>query len=114
GGVLIGWNVLGTIVGTAALFGSHKLSAMILSGAGRSPAAVIPTVAGLLALHGVLTGGLAVVFVIGHCLLLWRLYLEHGGRLEPVTEGSEFASRGALSRWPARLIVGGALAAAVT
>src|SRR5439155_2197348 len=114
GTALIGWNVLGLLVGAMTLAGFHRLAAMILSGAGRSPTAVIPTVAGLLALQGVLTGGLAVVFVIGHCLLLWRLYLERGGRLEPVTEGSEFSARGALSRWPARLIVGGALAAAVT
>src|SRR5438445_13673427 len=88
---------------------------MILSGAGRSPTAVIPTVAGLLALHGVLTGGRAVAFVIGHCLLLWRLYLEHGGRVEPVAEMIEPPpqTRG-FSPGIIRVIVGGSLAAAVT
>jgi glycerophosphoryl diester phosphodiesterase len=113
GAVLIGWNVLGTVVGSVALFGFHQLSAMILSGAGRSPGAVIPTVAGLLAVHGVLTGGLAVAFVIGHCLLLWRLYLEHGGRLEPVAKANEPPQSNRLSRWIVRLIVGGSLVAAV-
>lgn len=114
GAVLIGWNVLGAIVGAGVLFGFHKLSAMALSGAGRSPTAVIPAVAGLLTLHGILSGGLAVAFVIGHCLLLWWLYLEHGGRLEPVAEVIEpVPPTRAFSRWTVRLIVGGSLAAAV-
>jgi glycerophosphoryl diester phosphodiesterase len=113
GTVLIGWNLLGAVVGTVALFGFHLFSAMALSGVGRSPAAVIPAVAGLLALHGVLTGGLEVAFVIGHCLLLWRLYLEYGGRLEPVAEVIEPVQvTPGCSRWTVRLFVGGSLAVA--
>jgi len=114
GAVLIGWNILGAVVGSLVLIGFHMLSGLALSGAGRSPTAVIPTVAGLLALHGVLTGGFEVAFVIGHCLLLWRLYREYGGRLEPLAEVVEpdVESRG-FSRWALRLIVGGSLAAAV-
>jgi len=113
GVVLIGWNVLGAVVGAAAVFGFHKLAGIVLSGAGRSPVALIPTVAGLLALHGVLTGGLAVAFVIGHCLLLWRLYREHGGRLEPVADVIEPPETDRFSRWTVRMIVGGSLAAAL-
>jgi glycerophosphoryl diester phosphodiesterase len=81
GGVLLGWQLLALVVAAGAVAGFGLLSSGFLAAAGSRPSAIIPVVAGLLLLHGLLLALLSFVGVVGHCLLLLRLYVRRGSAL---------------------------------
>jgi glycerophosphoryl diester phosphodiesterase len=79
--LVLGWQVLGTTMGAALIWGFDRAAARVLNSAGSRPIVLICAVAILLALHALMLAGVSFVAVSVQCLLILRLYLERGGAL---------------------------------
>jgi glycerophosphoryl diester phosphodiesterase len=82
GVLLLGWHAFTIAVGWALLAGHRALAAGILDWAGESPSVVLPVAVTLFAVHGLIAGAVGCAAVIGHGLLLLRLYRATGGALD--------------------------------
>jgi glycerophosphoryl diester phosphodiesterase len=92
GALLLGWHAFTIAVGWALLAGHRALAAGILDWAGESPSVVLPVAVTLFAVHGLIAGAVGCAAVIGHGLLLLRLYRATGGALPPQSRKSVSAA----------------------
>jgi glycerophosphoryl diester phosphodiesterase len=81
GAILLGWQVAGTLLGVALVWGFNRSSALLLGSAEARPIVLVPLVAGLLAGQALLVAATSFLLVAIHCLLILRLYLARGGSL---------------------------------
>jgi glycerophosphoryl diester phosphodiesterase len=79
--VVLGWQLIGVVLQLLVLGAFRLLGGVVLHGAGHSPRMVLPTVVGLLAMHGVVAAAVSGFVVVVHCLLILRLYVQRGLRL---------------------------------
>jgi glycerophosphoryl diester phosphodiesterase len=93
--IVLGWQLLGTLLGTFILWGFGRSCGLLLVAAESRPVILVSLVALLLAIHAILLAGLSFVVVSIHGLLVLRLYLQSGGT--PRVSGP--AAAYALLRW---------------
>jgi glycerophosphoryl diester phosphodiesterase len=92
GALLLGWQAFMVVVGWLLLAGHRELAAFALDQAGDSPAVVLPLAVTLFAVHGLIATAVACAAVVGHGLLLLRIYRATGADFEDATviEGDNF------------------------
>jgi glycerophosphoryl diester phosphodiesterase len=84
GAILLGWQLAGALLGVAAVWGFSRSCGLVLASAEVRRIVLVPLVATLLAGQALLVSSLSFLLVAIHCLLIWRLYLERGGRPQPL------------------------------
>jgi glycerophosphoryl diester phosphodiesterase len=79
GSIVIGWQLLGMVLGAVIVWGFGRWCSLVLASAESRPAVLVSVVAALLACHALLLALLSFGVVSIHGLLILRLYLERGG-----------------------------------
>jgi glycerophosphoryl diester phosphodiesterase len=82
GALLLGWHLAAVAVGWLMLTAHRELATFALEHASESPAVVVPLAVTLFAVHGLIATAVACAAVVGHGLLLLRLYRVTGGELK--------------------------------
>ena len=95
GAIVLGWQFLGLLIGVAVVWAFQRGCALVLAAAGARPTVLVLVVAILLACQAILLALVSFVVVSLHCLLILRLYLARGGRLEKFSP----ASSASIFRW---------------
>jgi glycerophosphoryl diester phosphodiesterase len=84
GTILLGWQLVGSLLGVAALWGFDRSCGLLLASAEVRRVVLVPLVATLLAGQALLVSALSFLLVSIHCLLILRFYLDRGGRPQPL------------------------------
>ena len=87
GAILLGWQLAGSLLGVAAVWGFNRLCGLLLESAEVRRIVLVPLVTALLAGQALLVSTVSFLLVAVHCLLILRLYLERGGRPDPLLRG---------------------------
>ena len=74
--ILLGWQLVGVLLSTGVIWAFTVLAGVLLNLVAARFWALVPLVALLLALHGILLAVVSFVLVAIHCLLILRLYHE--------------------------------------
>ena len=82
GVIVLGWLLISTLTGVVAIWAFGRAGAAALATAGARPRVLVPLVALLLVCHALILAALSFAAVSIQCLLILRLYLDRGGRLE--------------------------------
>jgi glycerophosphoryl diester phosphodiesterase len=82
GVLVVGWQLVSTLIGVAVIWAFGRAGAFALAAAGERPRVLVPLVALLLVCHALILAALSFAAVSIQCLLILRLYLDRGGRLE--------------------------------
>jgi glycerophosphoryl diester phosphodiesterase len=85
GAIVLGWQLLGLLLGLAIVWAFQRGCALALGAAGTRPSALVVVVALLLACHAVVLAFVSFVVVSVHCLLILQLYRARGGRVQTVS-----------------------------
>jgi glycerophosphoryl diester phosphodiesterase len=84
GAILLGWQLAGSLLGVATVWGFNRSCGLLLGSAEVRRIVLVPLVAALLAGQALLVSAMSFLLVAVHCLLILRLYLERGGRPQPL------------------------------
>ncbi len=104
GAILVGWQVAGTLLGIAVVWGFDRSCGLLLESAEVRRVILVPLVATLLAVQAFVVSVVSFLLVAVHCLLILRLYLERGGHPQPMptTGAASWIERVHLGIDPAR------------
>jgi glycerophosphoryl diester phosphodiesterase len=102
GVVLLGWQIIGSLLGVALVWGFGRACARLLQSAEARPIALVPLVAALLAAHALLVAAASFLLVAVHCLLILRFYLARGGSLSTAPPAESSVRPTAAAPRPAR------------
>lgn len=92
GAILLGWQLAGSMLGVAAVWGFNRSCGLVLPTAEVRRGVLIPLVTAMLAGQAVLVSAASFLLVAVHCLLILRIYLERGGHPLPIPPTSRAAS----------------------
>jgi glycerophosphoryl diester phosphodiesterase len=84
GAILLGWQVAGSLLGIAAVWGFDRSCGLLLESAEVRRIVLVPLVATLLAGQAFVVSLVSFFLVAVHCLLILRFYLERGGHPQPM------------------------------
>jgi glycerophosphoryl diester phosphodiesterase len=84
GAILLGWQLAGSLLGVALIWGFNRCCGLMLEPAEVRRIVLVPLVAALLAGQALLVSAASFLVVAVHCLLILRFYLERGGRPQPL------------------------------
>jgi glycerophosphoryl diester phosphodiesterase len=84
GAILLGWQLVGSLLGVAAVWSFDRSCGLLLASAEVRRVVLVPLVATLLAGQAILVSGLSFLVVSIHCLLILRFYLDRGARPQPL------------------------------
>jgi glycerophosphoryl diester phosphodiesterase len=80
GVILLGWQLVGSGLGVAALWGFNRSCGLVLPTAEVRRIVLVPLVAAMLAGQAALVSAASFLLVAVHCLLILRIYRERGGQ----------------------------------
>ena len=92
GAILLGWQVAGSLLGVALVWGFNRACGLMLPSAEVRRFILVPLVITLLAGQALLVSAVSFLLVAIHCLVILRLYLARGGRPEPIPTSSSRAT----------------------
>jgi glycerophosphoryl diester phosphodiesterase len=81
---LLGWQLAGSILGVALVWGFNRCCGLLLESAEARRIVLVPLVTTLLAGQALLVSATSFFAVAVHCLFILRFYLERGGRPQPL------------------------------
>ena len=84
GAILLGWQLVGSLLGVATVWGFNRSCGLLLETAEVRRIVLVPLVATLLACQALLVSAVSFLLVAVHCLLILRFYLERGGSPDPL------------------------------
>jgi glycerophosphoryl diester phosphodiesterase len=87
GAILLGWQIAGTLLGVAAVWGYNRWCGLLLESAEVRRLVLVPLVATLLGGQALVVSALSFLLVAVHCLLILRFYLHRGGHPQPLLTG---------------------------
>ena len=92
GAILLGWQVAGSLLGVALVWGFNRACGLMLPSAEARRIFLVPLVIALLAGQALLVSAVSFLLVAIHSLVILRLYLARGGRPEPIPTSTGAAS----------------------
>jgi glycerophosphoryl diester phosphodiesterase len=84
GAILLGWQLAGSLLGVAAVWGFNRSCGLLLQSVGVRRIVLVPLVTAMVAGQALLVSAVSFLLVAIHCLLILRLYQERGGRPQPM------------------------------
>ncbi len=84
GAILLSWELVGSLLGVATVWGFNRLCGLLLETAEVRRIVLVPLVATLLACQALLVSAVSFLLVAVHCLLILRFYLERGVAPDPL------------------------------
>jgi glycerophosphoryl diester phosphodiesterase len=83
GAILLGWQLAGSLLGVAAVWGYSRSCGLLLQAVEVRRIVLVPVVTAMMAGQALLVSSVSFLLVAVHCLLILRLYLERGGSPQP-------------------------------
>lgn len=84
GAILLGWQLAGSLLGVAAVWGFNRTCGHLLPTAEARRIVLVPLVTAMLAGQAAVVSAASFLLVAVHCLLILRIYRERGGRPRPI------------------------------